>query len=277
MATQPSGPEAGGGVAGSNKGAVAGDRNDPAVSTDDQALISALALPGDIDAIPRHRPGGRPLTVDGARELTERIKFDAQTLWMQLLRAFEGNAHGALGYDSWHAYCRAELQIEAAQSYRLLNAARVAGFLHSPVGEPNQAPITERVARELTALLDDPEKLRGAFSEASEISRDADGAPKPPTAAVVRQAAQARLAPRPADGSNRRNSKPAPATTVTGAIAELIATINSAAETTVIAAKISEASRVLEKRRSGTEPGALADALRDVLETLAEIYTGRGP
>ena len=127
MATQPSGPEAGGGVAGSNKGAVAGDRNDPAVSTDDQALISALALPGDIDAIPRHRPGGRPLTVDGARELTERIKFDAQTLWMQLLRAFEGNAHGALGYDSWHAYCRAELQIEAAQSYRLLNAARVAG------------------------------------------------------------------------------------------------------------------------------------------------------
>lgn len=49
------------------------------------------------------------LTADEARELTAEIRRDLDGLLPKIKRAFEGRADRALGYDSWQAYCSAEL------------------------------------------------------------------------------------------------------------------------------------------------------------------------
>jgi hypothetical protein len=49
-----------------------------------------------------------PLTAQEARELTDEVKAVAAGLWRRLLRLYEGGAHTALGYASWHAYCAVE-------------------------------------------------------------------------------------------------------------------------------------------------------------------------
>lgn len=49
-------------------------------------------------------------TPEQARELTERIRAGVAELLPLIKRAFEGRADRALGYDSWLAYCDAELR-----------------------------------------------------------------------------------------------------------------------------------------------------------------------
>lgn len=49
------------------------------------------------------------LTADEARELTAEIRSDLDGLLPKVKRAFEGRADKALGYESWQAYCSAEL------------------------------------------------------------------------------------------------------------------------------------------------------------------------
>lgn len=148
-------------------------------------------------------PAGRALTKDKARELTDSIRRDAQSLWMHLLRAFEGGAHIALGYSSWHAYCQAEFQFGQSHAYRLIDAARLIEMVEpdSPMGE--RTIQSERVAREFAPLADDPETLRAVHAEVVETApRDAAGKPVV-TARAVRAVVEQRRPPSP---------PPAPAT-----------------------------------------------------------------
>lgn len=98
-----------------------------------------------------------------ARRLTEKVKSDAVALWAKLLHLYEGNAHVTLGYSSWAAYCAAEFDYGRARSYQLLEAARVVERVQH-VGLP--APQSDRVARELVPLLDEPEVMAEAWQDA---------------------------------------------------------------------------------------------------------------
>ena len=175
---------------------------------DNQVPSDSLDLP--ISREPReiadHQPTGTPLSKHGARTLTDQIRCDATLVYVQLLRAYEGNAHGALGYSSWGEYCEAELSIAPRRAYRLLDTARVYevvsvshGTLHVP------APPNERVARELAPLLDNPNELRETYVEATELaSRESH---KPPTALQVRTVVEQRRTVRP----TARAAPPTPA------------------------------------------------------------------
>jgi transposase-like protein len=118
------------------------------------------------------------LTSIEARNLTDEVKADARSLWRKLLRLYEGGAHHALGYASWHAYCAAEFELGQSRSYQLLDAGRVIDALDSTPG--GTAPTHEKQARALVPLLDQPEDLNEAWEEAVQIS---DG--KPTTATVT--------------------------------------------------------------------------------------------
>ena len=115
---------------------------------------------------PARTPGAVALSKDAARQLTDQIRSDAQGLWISLLRAFEGDAHGILGYSSWHAYCHEEFQVGQSHSYRLVEAARVIELVEadSPIGERTIS--SESVAREFTPMLGDPDALKDAHAEA---------------------------------------------------------------------------------------------------------------
>ena len=48
------------------------------------------------------------MSENDAIEITALIKQTGSILWSQVVRAFQGRAWAALGYDSWDAYCDAE-------------------------------------------------------------------------------------------------------------------------------------------------------------------------
>jgi hypothetical protein len=125
------------------------------------------------------RAAPEKFTSHTARALTDEVKADAAALWSKLLQLYKGGAHTALGYSSWGAYYEAEFGKSGNYGYRLLKSAEVLDRL--PMGN---SPPSERQARELTPLLDEPEQLREAWSEAIE-----QHGPQP-TAAQVRETVQ---------------------------------------------------------------------------------------
>ena len=146
-------------------------------------------------------PGAKALSKDDARQLTDQIRADAQSLWMQLLRAYEGNAHGALGYSSWADYCATEFDFSKSRSYQLLAAARVVETIdsQSTIVDSGESTLTfnEATAREFTPLLDDPGRLKDAHAEAANTApRDAQGKPQV-TASHVRTVVSKRRDPKP--------------------------------------------------------------------------------
>jgi hypothetical protein len=96
-----------------------------------------------------------------------------QRLWAKLLSLYEGQAHIALGYTSWAAYCE-EFRIGNRQAYRLLQAAQVVHQLSGecPIGHSpqvnSQVPESEALARELVPLLNNPQAIDEAWNEAVE-------------------------------------------------------------------------------------------------------------
>lgn len=93
----------------------------------------------------------RRMTASTARQLTDSIKADTESLWLRLLHAYEQGVHTALGYSSWGDYCQTEFGTGSNYAYRLLDAARVAKAIeeHLPIGKPSN----ESVARQLVPLL----------------------------------------------------------------------------------------------------------------------------
>lgn len=122
------------------------------------------------------------LTADEARELTNEIKASAERMYALLLRAHEGRAWSALGYDSWREYAMAEFGMSQSHAYRLLDQARVIRVIEadadSPIGElPNESQ-----ARELTKLpeSEQPDAWRTALERTN----------GKPTAAAVREVSE---------------------------------------------------------------------------------------
>ena len=127
----------------------------------------------------------RALTRDEARAITDEVKNDTRALWRKMAALYEGDAHKALGYDSWGAYCSTEFSMASSHAYRLLDAGRIAEMLDSPTGEP---PAVESVVRELAPLRAEPEAVREAWDAAVQMHGK-------PTAAQVREVV--RSAPQP--------------------------------------------------------------------------------
>lgn len=96
-----------------------------------------------------HQPPIEPTT---ARMVTDSIKTDVENLWHKLLGAYERNVHTALGYSSWHAYCKAEFNLGQSRAYQLLDAGKVAKAIetHSTSVE---SPKQEAAARKLAPIL----------------------------------------------------------------------------------------------------------------------------
>ena len=130
-----------------------------------------------------------------ARRLTDEVKRDAETLWRKLVELYDGGAHTALGYSSWQGYCDAEFGFGRSQSYRLLEAGRVAELV--PHGGMN-----ERQARELAPLLRDQGK--NAVAEVWNGARAEHG--ERLTAERLRTAVERKLARKPATPDAKRSS-----------------------------------------------------------------------
>ncbi len=79
------------------------------------------------------------------------------------------------GHDTFESYCRERWGMSREYAFRLTQAAQVADVL--PVGN---TPASERQARELAPLLDQPEALRDAWQQANEQTGGK------PTAAAIR-------------------------------------------------------------------------------------------
>lgn len=126
------------------------------------------------------------LSTDEARSLTDEVKADAERLWRKLAELYEGEAHIALGYGSWHSYCTAEFGLSEKRSYQLLDAGRVASAFDSTPGRTG--PPTEKHARELAPLRNDPEALREAWTEVMQTHDK-------PTSADVREIVQQKVGP----------------------------------------------------------------------------------
>jgi hypothetical protein len=129
---------------------------------------------------------GIVMTVAEARRLTDEARAKAAELWDVMLRLYRGGAHVALGYASWSLYCAAEFDIRKATAYRLVTAAEIVETLASLPGE-TPPPTTERVARELAPLRDDPAALAEAWEDANATAADRG---EPVTATVVRETVQ---------------------------------------------------------------------------------------
>lgn len=119
------------------------------------------------------------LTADEARALTTEIQQSAERTHALLLRAHEGEAWAALGYDSWRDYATTEFSMSQSRAYQLLDQARVVRAIESASDSTNVELPNEAQARELARV---PE------AERTEVWRQTvertDGRP---TAAAVRE------------------------------------------------------------------------------------------
>lgn len=92
------------------------------------------------------------MTKSCARDLTDRIKAAGDELAGMLVRAKNGKAWNALGYDSWKSYVKAEFQMSEQHSFRMLDFAKITTVIKdSPIGE-SVLPKVESQARPLTKL-----------------------------------------------------------------------------------------------------------------------------
>lgn len=87
------------------------------------------------------------LTIDEARELTNRINHAGSRLVGLLEEAHERRIWEAYGYASWVEYAQAELTISRSHAYRLLDQSKVVGAIEEATGERVEIP--ERQARAL--------------------------------------------------------------------------------------------------------------------------------
>lgn len=78
--------------------------------------------------------------------LTQRIRDEAERVWVLLVEAYERNAWAMLGYESWDAYVTTEFDSSTSAAHRLLERARVA-----PVDttEPSEVELSDSEAQDL--------------------------------------------------------------------------------------------------------------------------------
>jgi hypothetical protein len=127
----------------------------------------------------------RGMSPAAARDLTDALKRDAETLWARLLEAYERGVHVALGYPSWSAYCKTEFGTSKARSYQLLDAGRIAKAIQSQ--STNVDPPNEAVVRELVPVL----KQEGETAVAEAWAEVVEEHGPEPTAAQTRATVEA--------------------------------------------------------------------------------------
>ncbi len=94
------------------------------------------------------------LDEQGARDLTDRIKVHAETLWALLLEAHDRQAWRALGYSSWREYGMAEFGMSQSRAYQILDQGRVIREIEAATGLSTKVEIEERAAREIKPRLE---------------------------------------------------------------------------------------------------------------------------
>lgn len=140
----------------------------------------------------------RPLTVDEARDLTNRINQTGAALWRLMLESYERDAWRVLGYSSWREYAEAEFNVSHARAYQLMDQGRVIRALTEAVGSEDfsttvENSVTERAAREIKPIL----------PEAAEEIRERVAAGEPAAKVVPEVVKEAR------DISQAQRSEPA--------------------------------------------------------------------
>lgn len=95
-----------------------------------------------------------PLSLEEARELTERIRSTAEQLWALLARAHAGRAWLALGYPSFEAYVREEFGISRSRAYQILDQAKVIQAIEAATPPGTSVHVTEAEARDIKPVLD---------------------------------------------------------------------------------------------------------------------------
>ena len=75
------------------------------------------------------------LSHDEAQEITKQIHETTERLYQLVLKAYEGQAHKALGYSSWKAYVTTEFDMSERHSYRLIDHGRVIRTITTTINE----------------------------------------------------------------------------------------------------------------------------------------------
>lgn len=101
-----------------------------------------------------------------ARECVERIKAGLEDVAAQLAQLHECRGWEALGYRTWGECIKHEFQMSRVHAHRLITAHKIEQVLALPIGNIERLPETH--ARELTPLLDEPERMRAAVVDAAE-------------------------------------------------------------------------------------------------------------
>lgn len=83
-----------------------------------------------------------PLTADEARDLTARIRQQAQSLWLLVTEAHDRKAWQALGYEAWATYVRVELQMSQSRAYQLVDTGHVARAAQQVLADVNVKPVS---------------------------------------------------------------------------------------------------------------------------------------
>lgn len=93
------------------------------------------------------------LTRAEARDLTETIKSNVDSLWSLLKESYDRRAWAALGYGSWREYATTEFGMSQSHAYRLLDQARVIAEIEAAANSPMGEILSERDARDLKPVL----------------------------------------------------------------------------------------------------------------------------
>lgn len=104
------------------------------------------------------------LTPDEARELTETIRHNVDSLWLLLKESYDRKAWAALGYPSWREYATSEFGMSQSRAYQLLDQARVISEIEAAANSTD-VEITEAEARRLKPVLDEAKAAVKAATE----------------------------------------------------------------------------------------------------------------
>lgn len=96
-----------------------------------------------------------PCTKAEAKALTDRIRKGVDQLWSLLLEAHERKAWKVLGYATWAEYVTTEFQMQARNSYLLLDQGRAIRAIEEAAGANVQssAQISAAAARDIKDIL----------------------------------------------------------------------------------------------------------------------------
>jgi len=99
----------------------------------ENASGSGSGVCGQLGVVARSGLGVGPLSVREARELTREIAETLAVAWDKVVEAYQRRVWEPLGYDSWDAYCRAELgstrfRLPAEERQEAVRSLRSAGL-----------------------------------------------------------------------------------------------------------------------------------------------------